>query len=76
MSTLDQVIEHFGGRKSFAETLKVTTQAVFKWRKTKLPSGRAIQIEELSDGKFTAAQLRPDLLGEDSNAQNRRLPTP
>lgn len=61
MSMMDEVIEFFGGRNRLAGYLNVSSVAVHWWVKEgKLPPLRAIQIEELSGGKFKASALLGD----------------
>lgn len=58
MTRLEQVVEFFGGRNRLAGHLDVSSVAVHWWLKeNKLPPLRAIQIEELSGGKFKASEL-------------------
>lgn len=64
MNVFDSVISFFGGRVAVAKMLKVTPQAIHKWEKNKIPSERAIQIEQLTKGEITVKDLRPDLFEE------------
>lgn len=58
MTKLEEAIEFFGGRNRLAGYLNVSSVAVHWWLKgNKLPPLRAIQIEELSGGKFKAKDL-------------------
>lgn len=54
---MDEVIEYFGGRAAMAETFKVERAAITQWSKGELPPARAIQIEQLTQGVFTAIEL-------------------
>lgn len=55
---LQSIVEHFGSQKNMADALGVTEGAVSQWVKDgALPSLRAIQIEELTDGEFKAREL-------------------
>ena len=61
MHTINEVVKHFGGQYRLAGALNVSSAAVCLWIKgEKIPPLRAIQIEELTDGKFKAK----DLIGE------------
>ena len=59
MSTIiERVIEHFGSRAKLARVLGVDRSALTQWvRDGAFPPKRAIQIEELSDGKFKAKDI-------------------
>lgn len=56
MSTLGDVIKHFGGITALAAKLGCTTQAISQWGGA-IPEPRAFQIEVLSKGKFKASRL-------------------
>lgn len=53
---LRRAIEHFGGVAGLADALGVERQAIYMWR-GKVPKLRAYQIESLTDGQITAAEL-------------------
>ncbi|PID44071.1 MAG: Cro/Cl family transcriptional regulator [Proteobacteria bacterium] len=55
------LISFFGSRAKLAKVVGVTPQAVHKWEKQKIPSARAIQIEQITNGEITVKDLRPDL---------------
>lgn len=58
MTKIEEAIEFFGGRNRLAGLLDVSSVAVHWWvKENKLPPYRAIQIEELSGGKFKAKEL-------------------
>jgi len=59
MSTIiERVIEHFGSRAKLARLLGVDRSALTQWvRDDAFPPKRAIQIEELSEGKFKAKAI-------------------
>lgn len=53
---LQKAIEHFGGVGGLANALGIERQAVYMW-KGKVPELRAYQIESLTEGQITAAEL-------------------
>ena len=55
---IKHVLKHFGGTTKLAALLNVSTPAVSQWVSDGvIPPLRAIQIEQLSDGVFKAAEL-------------------
>jgi len=54
---IEDVIEYFGGRSAMATTFNVDRAAITQWSKGGLPPARAIQIEQLTQGVFTAIDL-------------------
>ena len=54
-----RVVDWFGGVPNLAEKLGCTHQAVYVWRRG-FPAGRAYQIEVLTRGEITAAELLKD----------------
>lgn len=64
--TIESVIEMLGGtQKSAAEAIGVSQPSVMRWLHGRCgPDARAaIQIEKVTGGKVTRAQLRPDIFG-------------
>lgn len=59
---LTRAMEIAGGRAKLAELLGLTPQAISLWHGT-VPSRRAIQIEDITRGRVTRAELRPDFFG-------------
>lgn len=56
--TLDKLKAHFGSYSELAKALGITRQAINDWRvKGAIPSGCAIEIERLTEGKFKAIEL-------------------
>lgn len=60
-AALDRAISILGGVGAAAKRLKVTPQAIHKWRKKQVPSGRVLEIEAATGGQVTRQELRPDL---------------
>jgi len=55
---ISDVVNWFGNQTRMARALKVDRAAVSAWVKAgALPPARAIQIEQLSGGKFSAVDL-------------------
>ena len=46
---------------TIAKYCKVSKQAVYQWIREGVPAKRCKQIEELTDGKITRINLRPDI---------------
>lgn len=63
MTPLDRAIEHCGGLGRLADSLKVTYQAVQKWRKKGVPAERCRDVEAVTGGAVTRYELRPDVFG-------------
>lgn len=55
---IDALAKHFGSNNKLAKALGISHQAVSDWRKKgKIPSGAALRIEKLTEGKFNAMDL-------------------
>lgn len=62
MTLFERVIEHFGGtHQSLADVLRIERSAVTLWRGV-IPKSRAFEIQVLSEGKFTAAEIEAEYL--------------
>ena len=58
---LEQIIEHFGGKLALANALGVSPPAVSLWCQIgRMPPRRAIQIEQMTNGKFRAVDISGD----------------
>lgn len=55
-TAFDIIVAHFGSVAETAQALGCTTQAVYYWR-TRIPRGRALQIEAITRGKLKAVDL-------------------
>lgn len=53
----EQIIKHFGSRAELARCMGVDRAAVTQWAKDGLPPWRAIEIEQMSAGKFKAVEI-------------------
>lgn len=49
---MEQLISFFGNRRKIAQALKISPQAIYQWKT--IPKLRAMEIERLTDGKFSA----------------------
>lgn len=55
---MDELLEYFGGQAGLAKALSVTRGAVCQWVASgEIPAFRAIEIEQISRGKFKAVDL-------------------
>lgn len=55
-----------GGPETLATKLGCSRQALYQWEK--VPRGRAIEIEEATEGKIPRHKTRPDLFKKDKAA--------
>jgi len=55
----DRVLRAFGGPSALARRLGITHSAISQWPHKRLPLARALQIEAMSGGQFTAEELNP-----------------
>ncbi len=62
-----RAIAFAGGAQQVAKKLRVSHQAVHKWRH-RLPAARVLDLEALADGQVTRHELRPDLYPRDERA--------
>lgn len=58
---LEEVIEFVGTANELARRLGVTKQAVRQWRIRYVPADRVKAIVQLSEGRVSHRDLRPDL---------------
>jgi DNA-binding transcriptional regulator YdaS (Cro superfamily) len=65
---LEHAIQILGSQERLAETLNVTTQAVYKWRRGRVPAERVLGIESATGGVVTRHQLRPDIYPSETAA--------
>jgi len=58
MTSFEKVINHFGSQANLARELNVTRQAITLWKVSGfIPSGNAVEIERITNGKFKAVDL-------------------
>lgn len=58
---LNEIIEHYGGKLALAKALGVSAPAVTLWcHLNRIPPRRAIQIEQMTNGKFRAVDISGD----------------
>jgi len=65
-NNLDKAIAYFETRSKLAIALDVSPMAVYQWSKRRVPAERAWQIEKISNGAVKAADLRPDIFGNEA----------
>ncbi len=53
----------FVGRRKIAERCGVTPEAVTNWQRRGVPAKAVIPIEEVTGGRVTRHDLRPDIFG-------------
>lgn len=58
-----------GGTDVLCRELKLSRQAVYKWRSTGIPVKRAVQIERLTEGRIKASELCPEVFGVKSDSK-------
>jgi DNA-binding transcriptional regulator YdaS (Cro superfamily) len=58
---IKMIREHFGSLVACARELRISNQAIFKWRYSGVPVSRAVEIEGLTKRKIKRSQLRPDI---------------
>ena len=61
IADMDELIKHFGTQQKMARALGCHHQNIQYWRKVGLPVQRAIQIEGVTEGKFTRQMLCPHI---------------
>lgn len=63
---IEEAAECIGGQKELAEALGVSPQAVAKWKKSRIPAERVLDIERVTS--ISKSRLRPDLYPAESAA--------
>ena len=58
-----EVIELLGGTRATARLIGVTPRAVQKWKSSKIPAERVLELERLCDARITRYRMRPDVFG-------------
>lgn len=59
---LDKLIEYVGGQKNLADFLDVSKQTVWNWvLRGRISATAALKVEGLTNGKFKASEMRPDV---------------
>jgi DNA-binding transcriptional regulator YdaS (Cro superfamily) len=65
MKALDRAIDHFGSQQALADALGIKSPSISEWRRNgEVPVDRCRDIERVTEGKVTRAELRPDHFGE------------
>lgn len=55
------VVEYFGSQKELAKSIGFSTSAVRSWRYSGISATAALKVEEFTNGKFKASEMRPDV---------------
>jgi len=63
MSAVDKAIAIVGTQQALADLVGVSSMAVSKWRRHRVPAERCRAIERATNGEVTAHDLRPDIFG-------------
>lgn len=58
---MDELIQYYGTQQKLARALGCHHQNIQYWRKSGLPVQRAIEIEKVTNGKFTRQMLCPHI---------------
>lgn len=68
-TALDRAVKLFPNQEAFAQALGIRSPSVSEWRRRKVvPAERCADIERITQGQVTRADLRPDLFGEQKAA--------
>ena len=57
-------VDFFGSQGKMARKMGIEPMTVSLWKTNGLPPKRAVQIERLTNGKVTRAELLPEIFGE------------
>jgi DNA-binding transcriptional regulator YdaS (Cro superfamily) len=57
-------VDYFGSQGKMAKALGIEPMTVSMWKKRGLPAYRAVEIERMTLGKVTRAELLPEIFGE------------
>lgn len=52
-----KLVEHFGSNAEVARHFEITREAVRQWLEKGIPSDRALEVEEATDGEVTAMEV-------------------
>jgi len=63
-TAIQRAIDFFGNDVQLANAMNITPQAVGKWKRSKVPAERCLELEEKTEGNVTRYQLRPDVFGK------------
>lgn len=68
-----QLVAYFGSQEATAQAIDATRSAVAHWVEgNKIPTRMFSAIETATNGEFTRQMLRPDIFGEQENANNNQ----
>lgn len=58
-----RAVELLGGVRATAAAMGVSPAAVVKWKRTRVPAERVLELERAVESRVTRYQLRPDVYG-------------
>jgi len=65
-SPIDRAAGIVGSQRELARLLDVTPQAITKWKNTRVPAERVLEIEAATGGAISRHELRPDIYPRDA----------
>jgi DNA-binding transcriptional regulator YdaS (Cro superfamily) len=57
MNPAEKLIERFGSNAEVARQFDITREAVRQWIENGIPTDRALEVEELTDGDISATEI-------------------
>ena len=57
-------VDFFGSQGKMARKMGINPMTVSQWKRNGMPAKRAVEIERLTGGLVTRAELLPDIFGE------------
>lgn len=57
MDPIQKLIKHLGSNAEVARRFDITREAVRQWFERGIPTDRALDIEEITDGEVTATEI-------------------
>ena len=57
-------VKYFGSQSKLARAMGINPMTVSQWKRKGMPAIRAAQIERLTNGKVTRAELLPEIFGK------------
>lgn len=69
MTGLQRAIDHFavdgrGGQARLARALEVEPMTISHWKKRGIPTDRCADVERVTEGAVTRADLKPEIFGD------------
>jgi len=57
MNPAEKLIDRFGSNAEVARKFDITREAVRQWLENGIPTDRALEVEELTDGEISATEI-------------------